>query len=325
MRSTGEDGARGAEAQQDTADAPWERVVPDVLRRLEPRPGRQPLPLIFDSPHSGASYPADFGYAAPFDLLRRAEDAFVDELFWGAPDHGAYFLAALFPRSYIDPNRHVGDLDTTLIEGDWPHLLKPTRRSRRGMGLIRRVLKGDLPVYDRLLTVAEVKARIDNYYRPYHAELESMIDGAHQRWGQVWHVNCHSMRSLGRKRGDPPFGGAGVPRADFVLGDLDGEACDAEFRETVREALEGLGYRVVLNKPFKGAELVKRYSAPHAGRHSLQIEINRRLYMDEMAVVKTDAFDAFQADIGRLVATIAAYVRQRCGDEGTPTGQGNVT
>ncbi len=290
-------------------------VVPDVLVRVDPgRPGEPPpIPLVVDSPHSGAVYPPDFGHAAPLDLLRRAEDAFVDELFADAPSHGARLLAALFPRSYIDPNRHEADIDLSLIDGDWPHALAPTRRSRRGLGLIRRILRGDLPLYQRKLPAAEVKARIDNYYRPYHAELEAMLDAAHGRWGQVWHVNCHSMRALGRKPGDPPFGGEGRPRADFVLGDRDGTACDAEFRALVQETLSAWGYRVVVNKPFKGAELVSRYSNPASGRHSLQIEINRRLYMDERAVVKSDDFQHFKGEIDRLVAVIAGYVRARCG------------
>lgn len=287
--------------------------MPDVLVRVDPAgqgaPG--PLPLVFDSPHSGAVYPPDFGHAAPLDLLRRAEDAFVDELFADAPSHGAGLLAALFPRSYIDPNRHVGDIDLSLLDGDWPHALAPTRRSRRGLGLIRRILRGDLPLYQRKLSAAEVKARIDNYYGPYHAELEAMLDAAHRGWGQVWHVNCHSMRALGRRPGDPPFGGEGKPRADFVLGDRDGTACDAEFRALVQETLSAWGYQVVVNKPFKGAELVSRYSNPASGRHSLQIEINRRLYMDERAVVKSADFPRFKGEIDRLIAVIAGYVRER--------------
>jgi N-formylglutamate amidohydrolase len=294
--------------------SPFRRhVLPAVLVRSEPADPAAALPLVFDSPHSGAIYPEDFGHAAPLNLLRRAEDAFVDDLFAAAPAHGAGLLAALFPRSYIDPNRHVGDIDLSLIDGDWPHALAPTRRSRRGLGLIRRILRGDLPLYQRKLSPAEVKARIDNYYRPYHAELRAMLDAAHRGWGQVWHVNCHSMRALGRKPGDPPFGGAGKPRADFVLGDRDGLACDAEFRELVRETLSARGYQVAVNRPFKGAELVSRYSDPAGGRHSLQIEINRRLYMDEKAVMKSDDFHRFKGEIDRLIAVIAGYVRERIG------------
>src|SRR3546814_16755300 len=89
-------------------------VLPDVLFRLDPmpRPGQPDgaLPLVFDSPHSGAIYPADFGHAAPLELLRRAEDAFVDELFVAAPAPGAPLLAALFPRRYLAPPRPAAPL-----------------------------------------------------------------------------------------------------------------------------------------------------------------------------------------------------------------------
>src|ERR1044072_2997394 len=72
------------------------------------------LPLVFDSPHSGRDYPLDFRHAVPVELLRRAEDAFVDELIESAPDHGATLLQALFPRSYIDPNRHEHEVDPAM-------------------------------------------------------------------------------------------------------------------------------------------------------------------------------------------------------------------
>ncbi len=58
---------------------------PCAGRAAEPRPTGPALPLVFDSPHSGRDYPEDFGHAVPVDLLRRAEDAFVDELIESAP------------------------------------------------------------------------------------------------------------------------------------------------------------------------------------------------------------------------------------------------
>ncbi|MFT7147524.1 MAG: N-formylglutamate amidohydrolase, partial [Yoonia sp.] len=60
---------------------------------------------MFDSPHSGSIYPDDFGHAIDRMILRRSEDAHVEELFSDVTDHGATLLHALFPRSYIDPNR----------------------------------------------------------------------------------------------------------------------------------------------------------------------------------------------------------------------------
>ena len=285
-----------------------EHTVARVLRRCEPAPdGAAPAPVVFDSPHSGSVYPADFGYAAPFDLLRRTEDAFVDELFAAAPRFGAALLAALFPRSYIDPNRHEADIDALLLADDWPHEARPSERSGHGLGLVRRLVRSDVPVYDRRLTAAEILARIDRCHRPYHATLKAMLDGAHARFGAVWHVNCHSMRSTGRRGLD----GGVRRRADFVLGDRDGTTCGAEFTAFVGGMLAGFGYSVAVNAPFKGAELVTRHGDPARNRHSLQIEINRRLYMDERGVEKTAGFERLRADLEGLIAAITDFTRHK--------------
>ncbi|MBX6321089.1 MAG: N-formylglutamate amidohydrolase [Rhodospirillaceae bacterium] len=281
-------------------------TVPGVLARLEPPQGLT-APLVVDSPHSGRHYPDDFGFAAPLDILRRAEDAFVDELFASAPRHGAALLVALFPRSYIDPNRHEHDLDTGLLGEPWPYPARPSERSARGLGLVRRLVRRDVPVYDRLLTAAEVAARIARCHRPYHDALADLIGRAHSHFGAVWHLNCHSMRSHARLSG-----GRRVPRADFVLGDLDGTSCDAAFTRFVAETLRDLGYSVAVNRPFKGAELVRRHGRPAEGRHSLQIEVNRGLYMDEARIEKNDRFAAVQRDMDRLLAALAAYAREAC-------------
>lgn len=279
------------------------RHVPGVLVTL--RPARRALPLVFDSPHSGRDYPADFDHAPPRDLLRRAEDAFVDELFETAPAHGALFLKALFPRSYIDPNRHEHEVDLSMLGEPWPHPVVESEKAEMGLGLIRRLIKGTVPIYDRGLRVEEILARIERFHRPYHLELASLLDEAHRRHGEAWHVNCHSMRSAGRKRGQS------IPRADIVLGDRDGVSCGRDFTHFVAEFLAGLGYRVALNDPFKGAELVARFGRPEESRHSLQIEINRALYMDEDRIEKRPDFADFQRDVDRLVAAIAGFVAGR--------------
>jgi N-formylglutamate deformylase len=276
--------------------------LPGVLERHEPAPEAL-VPVVIDSPHSGREYPEDFGHAAPMEILRRAEDAYVDELVADAPAEGVAVLAALFPRSYIDPNRHVADIDEGLLSEPWPHGARPSPRSERGLGLLRRLLSPELPIYDRSLAVAEVEERIARFYRPYHATLKSMLDHAHGRFGAVWHINCHSMKAMGRGR-------HAYPRADFVLGDLDGRACGREFTRLVAECLEGMGYTVRINDPFKGAELIERYSDPAAGRHALQIEVNRRLYLDEMLIDKTAGFEGLRTDMRRLTAAVADFARQ---------------
>jgi N-formylglutamate deformylase len=281
------------------------RFLPGILIRRAPADPSAARPLVVDSPHSGRAYPEDFGHAAPLSLLRRAEDAFVDDLFETAPQHGSGFLKALFPRSYIDPNRHEGEIDENMLAASWPRNLKLTERTEMGLGLIRRLIKGNVPIYDRLLSVAEVEGRIAGYHRPYHDELEAMLDEAHARFGGVWHINAHSMKAIGRRKGQS------IPRDDFVLGDLEGESCDPIFTEFVAGTLRGFGYTVRLNHPFKGAELVTRFGRPRDGRHSLQIEINRGLYMDEDRIEKTEGFDALKTNIDGLLTAVAAFTAEQ--------------
>jgi N-formylglutamate deformylase len=280
-----------------------ERHVPGVF--LTRRPAGTALPVVFDSPHSGRDYPADFGHAVPVDLLRRAEDAFVDELIEAAPSHGSVLLMALFPRSYIDPNRHEQDVDPDMLEQPWPHPVLASEKAEMGLGLVRRLIKGNVDIYDRRLSIEEITQRIEQFHRPYLTELERLLDEAHQAHGAVWHVNCHSMRSAGRKRGQS------IPRSDIVLGDRDGTSCDPDFTAFVADIVRGLGYRVALNDPFKGAELVMRFGRPAEARHSLQIEINRALYMDEDRIEKRTDFDHFKTDMDKLIAAIADFARAR--------------
>src|SRR5271166_157510 len=144
--------------------------IPGVLWRRDPQAVE--LPLVFDSPHSGTSYPEDFRYTCPLEVLRRAEDTHVDELYAAAPALGATLIGALFPRSYVDPNRAVNDLDTALIEGAWPMPVAPSHQTRSGLGLVRRVSRPATPIYDRKLEVAEVLARLERYHTPYHRVLD---------------------------------------------------------------------------------------------------------------------------------------------------------
>jgi N-formylglutamate deformylase len=100
-------------------------------------------------------------------------------------------------------------------------------------------------------------------------------------------------------------------RDDFVLGDRDGTTCAPEFTDLVAATLRSLGYSVGLNHPFKGAEIVIRHGDPAAGRHSLQIEINRGLYMDEARIEKSSAFPRLRQDIDRMIGNIVGFVRDR--------------
>ena len=115
------------------------------------------------------------------------------------------------------------------------------------------------------------------------------------------------MPDVGGKMGE---GGAGRRRADFVLGDRDGSTCDAAFTAHVAAVLRELGYRVAINDPYKGVELVRAYSDPARGRHSLQVEINKRLYMDEAARQPHAGFDDLQRDLMTLLRAVIDFAQR---------------
>jgi N-formylglutamate deformylase len=280
------------------------RTIPGVLDLRVPD---APLPLIFDSPHSGTAWPDDFRPAAPEAMIRKSQDSFVHELFGSAPEHGAVLLHALFPRAYIDPNRGVDDLDPGLLASPWPGDLAPSEKSARGLGLVWRLAPpGNVRIYDRDLEVAEVAERIEVYWRPYHAALAEAFDMLHERHGQVIHINCHSMHSTSS---DMHREGAGVTRPDVVLGDRDGSTCTTALTRFVAEFFEEAGCSVALNDPYKGVELVRAYSDPSTLRHSLQIEINRRLYLDEATLERRPGFEATRRLLDDLIKALANGVR----------------
>jgi N-formylglutamate amidohydrolase len=277
-------------------------MTPSPFTLSEPRD--RFVPLVLDSPHSGSEYPEDFDAAVPLELLRQAEDSFVDELYASAPSFGATLIAARFPRSYIDPNRSFLDIDTSLLEGAWPGPAIASRKTQLGIGLIWRLLDSGDPIYRRKLSVDEVKQRIVRFHQPYQKAVKDALDHAYAHFGAVWHLNCHSMPAVSGPLSEE---GPGRSRADFVLGDRDGSTCSPEFTALVAATLGDMGYDVKVNDPYKGVELVRAFSEPSAGRHSLQIEVNRRLYLDERTRERTAGFARLKSDLDAMVARVAEY------------------
>lgn len=290
-------------------------VLPSVPTPFAPYTLRLPeapaIPLICDSPHSGTRYPDDFRYALPFEQLRAGEDTDVHVLWDALPSVGATLLAAEFPRVYIDPNRDVEDIDPAMLDAPWPQPLNPGEKTRLGIGLIWRESgqEGRKPIYDRKLSVAEVRNRIDRYHAPYHAAMGEHIEAAYARFGGVWHLNLHSMPANSYEglqiKGEHP------PLADFVLGDRDGTTAAPEFTAMVAESLRKRGFSVAINEPFKGVALIARLGRPAEQRHSLQVELHRGLYLNEQTRARSSGFNALQSALAGVSAEIAAYVKDQ--------------
>ena len=266
-------------------------------------------PLVLDSPHSGTIYPDDFRSCCDMATLRTAEDTHVEKLYSFAPALGVAWTEALFPRSYLDANRDTLELDTGLLDAPWPLPVATDpvvlSKVRLGKGLIWKFTDDGKPIYDRLLSVAEVQGRIKRCWAPYYASVGDAVDAAHARHGFSVHINCHSMPAVAASHAtDFP----GLHHADFVIGDRDGSTADPRLSMRVVEFLRGRGYGVDYNHPYKGVELVRRFGSPADGRHSIQVEINRKLYMDEASfAVLQPGFDSLQADLKGLVSMLLAW------------------
>jgi N-formylglutamate deformylase len=264
-------------------------------------------PLVLDSPHSGVAYPEDFRHCVDPAILRRAEDTHVEKLYDFAPALGVAWVEALFPRSYLDVNRNTTELDVGLLADAWSDPLSDDpavlSKIRLGKGLVWRRTDEGLDLYDRKLTAQEVRQRIERCWKPYHAAVAEAIEAAHARHGYSIHLNCHSMPAVsGPYSTDFP----GLVHADFVIGDRDGTTASPALSQQLCEWLRGFGYDVAYNHPYKGVELVRRYGAPARQRHSIQVEVNRKLYMDEATLQLHAGFEALRGHLREVVQRLLA-------------------
>ncbi len=281
------------------------KSINQVYSVIRPSIAETILPIVVDSPHSGTLYPFNSGIAAPVAALNSTWDAFVDELWAAAPGLGAPLLAARFPRAYIDPNRAPDDIDQSMLEQPWPEPLAPSEACLRGMGLIRRDALPDVPMYRNKLSLAELRYRLNQYYLPYHSVLQSLLDDSVDKFGAVWHINCHSMKSIGNAMNVD----SGAARPDIVVSDCNGASANPAFTEWVAAQFDRLGYKVLINTPYQGGYIVEHYGMPQRRRHSVQVEIKRGIYMDERRCEKNEGFDKLQGDIDDVLRALAGYVR----------------
>jgi N-formylglutamate amidohydrolase len=288
-------------------DSPLTAVPACSALRIE-TPAEQLLPLVLASPHSGRDYPADFIAQSALDpqTLRRSEDSFVDELFAHAPAKGAPLLCALFPRAFLDVNRDAYELDPAMFDGPLPDwVLTDTPRVAAGLGTIARQVATGADIYRGKLSFAEAERRIETLYRPYHRALQDLVSATQAKFGQCLLLDCHSMPSIG----GPGESDDGSERVDFVLGDCYGRSCAPAITDAAERHLQALGYCVVRNIPYAGGYTTRHYGAPRRRSHALQIEINRRLYMQEATHEKHDGFVRLQAELDHLIDTLAGLLR----------------
>ena len=273
---------------------------PQPFGILAPGPGIARVPVVFASPHSGAHYPDCLlrrAQVAPIEL-RRTEDAFVDELFAEAPRFGAALIRAEFARSFVDLNRDASEVDVAMFE-DAPQLYRHQQtndRVRAGLGCLPRVAAGGLAIYGSPLPWAEGRRRLVHVHSGYHAALKRLVTAARTLGnGKAVLIDCHSMPSNVRK-------GSRLPHV--VLGDRFGSSCSHRLVAAAERAFRAMGYVTGRNAPYAGGFTTRTYGRPREGLHALQIEINRRLYMDEASVTRLDRFERVKDDVTEIIRSL---------------------
>lgn len=266
------------------------------------RPAARKTSVVFASPHSGRDYSGAFLRRAALGELaiRSSEDAYIDQLFETAAQAGAPLLMARAPRAYVDLNRAPEELDPALIEGVRRSAHNP--RVASGLGVIPRVVAGGQPIYRGKLTLEDAHGRLRDYWRPYHDQLQTLLDESHAQFGEAILIDCHSMPHEALENVGPP----GAQRPDVVLGDRFGAAAAASVVERVEAAFASAGFRVARNMPFAGAYITQHYGRPSRRQHTIQVEIDRALYMNERTIKPNGNFVALKARLAGVIAELAA-------------------
>lgn len=249
---------------------------------------RGTAPLLVSVPHDGTAVPD--GIAARLTPeARRAPDTdwHIARLYAFARDLGASMIVPEHSRYVVDLNRSEDDV--SLYPGQNTTGLCPVVR-----------FSGD-PVYlpGQAPSEDEVRARVDTYWRPYHAALRGELDRIRAAHGRAVLWEGHSIK------GELPFLFDGrLP--DFNLGTANGASCSPGLRQRLEGVLSSQPqYDWVHNGRFKGGHITRHYGDPANGIDAVQLEISQRIYMDE----DTFAYDeAKAADAQRVIRTLLEAV-----------------
>ncbi len=266
-------------------------------------PDLQTGPIIAASPHSGQAFPSSLQpllAVSESDIRQQMEDIYVDQLFESMQDLEIPFITSNITRAYVDLNRASDELDPEIITGELPsNTNTQSTRVQAGHGVIPRRLNNGKNIYKNQLPVEAVIQRIENCHRPYHAAVTELIHRTQKRFGKCILIDCHSMASC--------YSDVEIS-ADIVLGDNFGTSCDLATIQTLFQLFEEAGFKVARNEPFAGGYTTQHYANPEKGVQVLQIEINRRLYIEGETLHKSEQFSKLQTQIKQILQQLTTIL-----------------
>lgn len=263
------------------------------------------FPIVLSSPHSGNLFPPEFleNSALSEKELRSSEDCFVTEIIKQASDAGIPLISMNIPRTFVDANRDKIEIDDKMFfDAPQSSTNAGSRRCRVGLGVIHRIVYPNKNIYDGLLSYQEGMERIKYVYDAYHKRLKQLVDKCVRKFGFCLLVDCHSMPSMicNIMNEEKPL--------DFCICTLFDESCPTQMSEFLSKALEKFDYRVEFNRPYAGAYIAFNYCQPRKNIYTLQLEINRSLYMNEKALTKNKNFQSVSSNISQSILALANFL-----------------
>lgn len=245
-------------------------------------------PLLVSVPHDGDCLCEDNVHPWSRAAIDHSDrDWHVAKLYDFVTGLGASMIVANYSRYVIDLNRPPDD------ESLYP--------GRLASGLVPHESFSGEPLY---LDAArpgsdEVRGRLDEYWRPYHARIESELESNRDEHGYALLWDAHSIRSrvLSLFDGELPV---------LNIGTFDGASSEHSVADAVRAAAGSSAYSTVVNGRFKGGYITRHFGRPDEDTHAIQLELAQRAYMDE----NTREFDGDKADELRetLISMMQAFL-----------------
>ncbi len=264
------------------------------------------VPFFLSVPHAGERVPDEVVWlkGLPETLLMCDVDRYVDQLYAPAAEKlGLTIVITDVHRYVVDPNRLPGDIDEDSVLGS----KNPRGKFTTGFHWVQtttgaRLIKEPMPqaLHDKL---------VDQYYLPFHKRIvEQFAELKKAGFRNVYHIDAHSMPSKGTAAHRDP----GATRPQIVVSDQDGVSCESWFKDVVIEAYKSAGFEVGYNWPYKGGRITETYGQPQKGQHTVQVEMNRSVYMNEVTKQKKpELFIDVEKRVFRALATIIEKISEK--------------
>ncbi|MDC0094027.1 N-formylglutamate amidohydrolase [Alphaproteobacteria bacterium] len=231
--------------------------------------------ILITVPHAGNFYPDIFinNLNIKLDKIRKIEDFESDKIINLIDKNNADMIIAQCSRVVVDLNRSRLAIDNSMFKEEFYNgLIEESKMIEYGLGVFPKTINGTL-IFKKKLSITYPKFMLENYYDPFHDCLSKKIKHLTKLFGYCYHIDLHTMpsKALVNLKKEP----------DIVLGNNFGNSCSLKLVNYFKKMFENNGLVVEINKPYAGGFITRNYGNPSLGCHSLQIEINRKLYMNE--------------------------------------------